>query len=94
MPMDQIPLKEAISVGAYEAKVKLSELLDKVEHGAQVVITRHGKPIARLVPEGGHDVAKAMAAVDGLIAIGKSVAARGVRVTQEEIRAMRDEGRP
>jgi prevent-host-death family protein len=92
--MNQIPHKEAISVGAYEAKVKLSELLDKVEHGEQVVITRHGKPIARLVPEGGHDVAKAMAAVEGLLAIGKELAAQGVRVTQDDIRAMRDEGRP
>jgi prevent-host-death family protein len=92
--VNQIPLKQAISIGAYEAKVKLSELLDKVEHGEQVVITRHGKPIARSVPEGGHDAAKAMAAVEGLIAIGKAVAARGARVTQQEIRAMRDEGRP
>ena len=92
--MNHIPLKDAVSVGAYEAKAKLSELLDKVEHGEQVVITRHGKPIARLVPERGHDVAKAMAAVDGLLAIGKELAAQGVRVTQADIRAMRDEGRP
>ena len=92
--MNHVPLKQAISVGAYEAKVKLSELLDKVEHGEQVVITRHGRPIARLVPEGGHDVAKAMAAVEGLIAIGNELVAQGVRVTQDEIRAMRDEGRP
>ncbi len=92
--MNQIPLREAISVGAYEAKVKLSELLDKVEHGEQVVITRRGKPIARLVPEGGHDVAKAMAAVEALLAIGKELATQRVQVTQDEIRAMRDEGRP
>lgn len=92
--MNQIPLKEAVSVGAYEAKAKLSELLDKVEHGEQVVITRHGKPIARLVPEGGHDIAKAMAAVEGLLAIGKELATQGMRVTQDDIRAMRDEGRP
>jgi antitoxin (DNA-binding transcriptional repressor) of toxin-antitoxin stability system len=70
------------------------ELLDKVEHGHQVVIMRHGRPIARLMPEAGHDVGKAMAVVDGLVAIGKTAAARGVRATQEEIRAMRDEGRP
>ena len=92
--MHQIPIKETISVGASEAKVKLSELLDKVEHGEQIVITRHGKPIARLVPEGGHDVAKAMAAVEGLLASGKELAARGVRVTQDDIRAIRDEGPP
>jgi hypothetical protein len=35
-----------------------------------------------------------MAAVEGLLAIGKELAARGVRVTQDDIRAMRDEGRP
>ena len=44
--------------------------------------------------EGGRDVAKAMAAVEGLLAIGKELAAQGVRVTQDNIRAMRDEGRP
>ena len=49
-------------------------------------------PIDRV--EGGHDVANAMAAVEGLLAIGKELAAKGVRVTQDEIRAMRDEGRP
>jgi len=92
--MNHTPLKEAVSVGAYEAKVKLSELLDKVERGEQVVITRHGKAIARLVPERGHDVAKAMAAVEGLLTIGKGSGAQGVRVTREDIRAMRDEGRP
>jgi prevent-host-death family protein len=38
-----------ITVGAFEAKTKLSSLLDKVEAGEEVVITRHGKPVARLV---------------------------------------------
>jgi prevent-host-death family protein len=38
-----------ITVGTFEAKTKLSELLDKVEAGEEIVITRHGKPIARLV---------------------------------------------
>jgi prevent-host-death family protein len=38
------------TVGSFEAKTKLSELLDKVEAGETVTITRHGKPIARLVP--------------------------------------------
>ncbi len=36
--------------GTFEAKNKLSELLDMVERGAEVVITRHGKPVAKLVP--------------------------------------------
>lgn len=38
-----------ITVGAFEAKTKLSELLDKVEAGEEVVITRRGKVVARIV---------------------------------------------
>jgi prevent-host-death family protein len=91
--MDQVPMQTAASVGAYDAKSRLSELLDRVENGEQIVITRHGKPVARLVPEGGHNVADALAAVDELTRLRKELAARGVRVTQAEIRAMRDEGR-
>ena len=37
-------------VGAFEAKNKLSQLLDLVERGEEIVITRHGKEVARLVP--------------------------------------------
>ena len=37
-------------VGAFEAKNKLSALLDRVEQGEEVTITRHGRPVARLVP--------------------------------------------
>jgi prevent-host-death family protein len=38
-----------ITVGSFEAKTKLAELLDKVEAGESVTITRHGKAVARLV---------------------------------------------
>jgi prevent-host-death family protein len=37
-------------VGAYEAKTHFSELLGRVEAGEVVTITRHGAPIARLIP--------------------------------------------
>jgi prevent-host-death family protein len=37
-------------VGAFEAKNKLGQLLDLVERGEEVTITRHGKEVARLVP--------------------------------------------
>ncbi len=39
----------SIVVGAFEAKTKLAELLDKVEAGEAVTITRRGKAVARLV---------------------------------------------
>ncbi len=43
-------MKPQTSVGAYEAKTRLSALLDLVEQGAEVVITKHDRPVARLVP--------------------------------------------
>jgi prevent-host-death family protein len=39
-----------VEIGAFEAKNKLGMLLDRVEAGEEIVITRHGKPVARLVP--------------------------------------------
>jgi prevent-host-death family protein len=38
------------TVGSFEAKTKLAELLDRVEAGEIVTITRRGKPVAQLVP--------------------------------------------
>jgi prevent-host-death family protein len=40
----------ANGIGAYEAKTHFSELLEKVESGEEITITRHGTPVARLVP--------------------------------------------
>jgi prevent-host-death family protein len=37
------------SVGMHEAKTRLSELVAEVEAGGEVVITRRGRPVARLV---------------------------------------------
>ena len=37
-------------VGAFEAKTHLSALLDRVARGEEIVITKHGRPVARLVP--------------------------------------------
>ena len=42
-------------IGAYEAKTHLPALLERVERGEQIVITKHGRPIARLMPINGKD---------------------------------------
>ena len=42
------------TVGAFEAKTHLSALLDRVERGEEVVITKHGRPVARLMPAQSH----------------------------------------
>jgi prevent-host-death family protein len=49
-------MSEKNSVGAYEAKTHLPQLLDRVEHGETIVITRHGKAVAKLVPAGAEKV--------------------------------------
>jgi prevent-host-death family protein len=38
------------TVGSYEAKTHLPRLLERVERGETIIITRHGKAVARLVP--------------------------------------------
>lgn len=42
---------EVREIGAFEAKNTLGALLDLVQQGEEIVITRHGKPVARLVKE-------------------------------------------
>jgi prevent-host-death family protein len=40
-----------MEIGAFEAKNKLGMLLDRVEMGEEITITRHGKPVARLISD-------------------------------------------
>jgi len=81
------------SIGAYCAEARLSELLDRVERGEQIVITRRGRPVARLVPEPELDRTTARAAVAGLVALGERLARRGVDLNDTAIKALREEGR-
>ena len=77
-------------IGSFEAKNKLSALLDQVERGAEIVITRHGRAIARLVPAGpGFDRKKAKRAAAGLREASKGVMLRGLKIKE-----LIDEGRP
>jgi len=77
-------------IGAFEAKNKFGHLLDEVAHGEEIVITRRGKPVARLVPaEPGFDREKARRAVAGILEISKGVTLGGLK-----IKDLIDEGRP
>jgi len=54
-----------LQVGAFEAKNSLGALLDRVEGGEEILITRHGRPVARLVPNhAGVDRAQVQAAMN------------------------------
>jgi prevent-host-death family protein len=80
-------------IGAFDAKNNLGALLDLVEHGEEVVITRYGKPVARLVKESGRvDRNEARQAASRIRALAKSV--KLGRFDWQEWKAYRDEGRP
>ena len=77
-------------MGAFEAKNNFGHLLDRVEHGEEVVITRRGRPIARLVPaEPGFDRARARRAVAGILE-----ASKGISLGGQKIKGLVNEGRP
>jgi prevent-host-death family protein len=77
-------------IGAFEAKNKLSMLLDWVEHGEEVVITRHGRPVARLVSATpSFDRDKARLAAQHLLD-----ASRGITLNGLKIKDLVNEGRP
>ena len=54
------------TIGAYEAKTFLPRLLDRVQRGESLTITRHGRPVARLVPVDVDDRERAAAAAQSL----------------------------
>ena len=64
-----------ITVGAFEAKTNLSKLLDQVAKGEQVIITKHGVPVARLVAA--EPVADSAGAVARLRALSADVTLGG-----------------
>lgn len=76
------------SVGAYEAKTHLSELLDAVSKGEHVSITRKGVPVAELVPVTPSAGVRTRQAVDAIREIRRELSLRGV-----SIRELIDEGR-
>ena len=85
-------------VGAFEAKNTLGTLLDRVEQGEEIVITRHGKPVARLVPNtrnaNQEDVRAAFERMrERARQLAKDNPGRPA-FDWEEIKKMRDEGRP
>ena len=74
-----------MSVGVFEAKTTLSALLERVEAGEEVVITRRGVPVARLVPPGASEA-------DDLLAAFASIRSRS-KPGPESVRDLIADGR-
>lgn len=77
------------TIQASEAKTHFLRILDRVERGESVVITRHGKRIARIQPEKEFDAERSKEAFEQI----RALRARVVPMSVEEILSARDEGR-
>lgn len=71
------------SVGAYEAKTHLSALLERVQNGEEIIITKHGAPIARLVPIASTATTKERrAAIERLLARREKLSLGDLRISE------------
>ena len=84
------------SVTAFEAKTRFGELLERVSKGEEIVITRHEKAVARMIPEGGPSLRDVSEAVAGLRALQESIRQRTkgkATLTHAEVRSAVAKGR-
>jgi prevent-host-death family protein len=83
------------TVTAFEAKTRFGELLERVSKGEEVVITRHDKPVARLIPEGAARHEEVRRSVQGLRDLQQRIRLRSkAKLTDGEVRAAIEHGRP
>ena len=76
-------------IQASQAKTHLPELLDEVERGETLIITRHGRAIARIIPEMDHRQRE----IDEAHARIQELRKQAGKITVKEILSARDEGR-
>lgn len=82
------------SVTAFEAKTRFGELLDRVAKGEEVVITRHDKPVARLVPEGAPRQEDVRRSVEGLRELQQRIRRRSkAALSDRDVRDAIERGR-
>lgn len=82
------------TVTAFQAKTRFGELLERVAKGEEVVITRHDKPVARLIPEGAPRLEEVRRSVQGLRDLQQQIRRRTkIKLSAAEVRAAIEEGR-
>lgn len=85
------------TIPAFEAKTKFAEFLDRVAAGEEIIITRYGKPVARLIPDGGHSLEEVRRAAEGLESLQQEIAAFCAgkpAVSWKKFKSFVEEGRP
>jgi prevent-host-death family protein len=84
------------SVTAFEAKTRFGELLERVAKGEEIVITRHDKPVARIVPEGARRLDDVRRAVGGLRELQRRIGQRTggkTKLSKRDVRSAIEQGR-
>jgi prevent-host-death family protein len=84
------------TITAFDAKTRFGELLERVAAGEEIVITRHDKPVARIVPEGRPRLEEVRRAVTGLRQLQQQIAARPsrkARLTWRDFKSFVEDGR-
>jgi prevent-host-death family protein len=88
--------KTMASITAFEAKTRFGQLLARVARGEEVVITKHEKPVARIVPEGRRHLQSVRSAVAGIFQLRKEIGAhnrRKSKLSYAEVKSWIEEGR-
>lgn len=84
------------TVTALEAKTRFGELLERVARGEEIVITRHDKPVARMVPEGGRNLDEVRSGVSALKLLQAAILKRTkgkAALSNAEVQSAINEGR-
>jgi prevent-host-death family protein len=84
------------TVTALEAKTRFGELLERVARGEEIVITRHDKPVARMLPEGGRSLEEVRMGVSSLKELQQKILKRTkgkARLSEADVKSAIDEGR-
>lgn len=76
------------TVGAFEAKTHFAALLKQVENGEEIIITKHGRPIAKISPATGVNNESVKQAIQHLQEFGRNNTLGGL-----DWKKLRDEGR-
>lgn len=76
------------TVGACQARAQLAGLLERAAKGEEIVITRHGTPVAKLVPVSADNRERRRAAIQRLEEFSK-----GQTLGDRTVRELRDDGR-
>lgn len=84
------------SVTALEAKTRFGALLERAANGEEIIITKHDKPVARLVPEGRTNLKSMRAAAKAIHTLRERIARRidgESKVSLSDFRSAKEEGR-